>query len=518
MLTGVADFDPEDEQPEAGSEDDSADDAPRHDAREHYEKVGKSTLRKPSLPLLGPRYSGSRVSRNTAVEDEGHDPFATRDDDDDDEADDGVPLDLGSDDGEDVSDGASEEEAEEAEGFEDEDASMTEDDDSNEEEEEDDSNGGEDDDSNDEDDDTSMSSDKPSKESRAELAGLLNNSSKSIAATIAAANAADAAKGTAVKKQRQAFDSLLNLRIRLQHALIASNSMSAVTASTAIEDDKAYEAAEAAALNLFNSLSSLRDSLPTQKPGEKRKRAAFDRDASTSSIWKHVQAQDQAASSHQRAVLQKWSQKTQTTTAEAVSSANRLNPSAQTTLLDVLDQQTASTNLPRLVAKTRLARSCAPVQQSKPRRTPAVADESNGAADPHDEDEDRIYDDADFYGVLLKELLEARNANAAVDYSIAASNAANGKVESEYQAARQAKTHSRPDVDRKASKGRKMKYTVHEKLQNFMAPEDRGRWERRQRDELFGSLFGRRSALQEDGEEEDDAQMGEDEALMLFQR
>lgn len=54
-------------------------------------------------------------------------------------------------------------------------------------------------------------------------------------------------------------------------------------------------------------------------------------------------------------------------------------------------------------------------------------------------------------------------------------------------------------VDTKASKGRKMRYTVHEKLQNFMAPEDRGAWGERQRGELFGSLLGARVRMEEGG-------------------
>lgn len=53
-------------------------------------------------------------------------------------------------------------------------------------------------------------------------------------------------------------------------------------------------------------------------------------------------------------------------------------------------------------------------------------------------------------------------------------------------------------VDTKASKGRKMRYTVQEKLQNFMAPDDVGSWGERQRAELFGSLFGRKVRLGED--------------------
>jgi protein AATF/BFR2 len=65
-----------------------------------------------------------------------------------------------------------------------------------------------------------------------------------------------------------------------------------------------------------------------------------------------------------------------------------------------------------------------------------------------------------------------------------------------------------------------MRYTVHEKLQNFTAPEDRGTWGERAADELFGSLFGRRMGLGEDVEEEEVEGEGEGEeeeaGLMMF--
>jgi protein AATF/BFR2 len=88
---------------------------------------------------------------------------------------------------------------------------------------------------------------------------------------------------------------------------------------------------------------------------------------------------------------------------------------------------------------------------------------------------------------------------------------------------REAKT--KRNVDTKASKGRKLKYAVHEKLQNFMAPEERGKWGERQTDELFGSLFGQRLGLaenlDEDAEEmaEDDKDAADEEAgLMMFRQ
>ncbi|KGQ02073.1 protein bfr2 [Paracoccidioides lutzii Pb01] len=65
-------------------------------------------------------------------------------------------------------------------------------------------------------------------------------------------------------------------------------------------------------------------------------------------------------------------------------------------------------------------------------------------------------------------------------------------------------------VDTKASKGRKMRYTVHEKLQNFMAPEYRGSWSDRAREEFFASLLGR-NAREILGDDDDEDKVMEDE-------
>lgn len=89
-----------------------------------------------------------------------------------------------------------------------------------------------------------------------------------------------------------------------------------------------------------------------------------------------------------------------------------------------------------------------------------------------------------------------------------------------------------------------MRYTVHEKLQNFMAPEDRTTWGEKQVRELFAGLLGGRETRlvvdeeHDEDEEEDDEGGGhggdgegenkkeqearrreeEEEALMLFHR
>ena len=79
-------------------------------------------------------------------------------------------------------------------------------------------------------------------------------------------------------------------------------------------------------------------------------------------------------------------------------------------------------------------------------------------------------------------------------------------------------------VDTKASKGRRLRYTVHEKLQDFMAPVSErhlGWWEDRQANEFFGSLLGRRTEVvvdeEEDGEDGEgmDVDVGDD-GLRVF--
>jgi len=124
-------------------------------------------------------------------------------------------------------------------------------------------------------------------------------------------------------------------------------------------------------------------------------------------------------------------------------------------------------------------------------------------------EDEAVYDDADFYQLLLKELVDQRT----VESSSAQTSAVPTVM---LTAAKEAKV--RKQVDRKASKGRKMRFTVHEKLQNFMAPEDRTSWEGDAIDRFFGTLFGRKMELNEDesGDEEMDGLDAEEEGLRLF--
>ena len=317
----------------------------------------------------------------------------------------------------------------------------------------------------------------------------LMKDAKSMTSTLAAGAQSDVAKGEAVKTQRKTFDTLLNTRIRLQKALISTNSMAAEQHKEATAPEASVSAAEAAALTLLNNLTDLRISLQESRTGEKRKRTTFDAGTSSSDIWSSIKSTEKAAVLHRKAVLERWSNKTKATT--VTNNKARLNASAQQTLTEVLDSQLTSSHL---VTRTQTPRSCAPLQSAHKGAQPYAA----------------IYDDADFYGLLLKELLEQRSAD------VNANGTSEFVVQAPWQVAREAKT--KKVVDTKASKGRRLRYTVQEKLQNFMAPEERGEWGERQRDELFGSLFGKRLKLgEEDVESESEIEADAEEAgLMLF--
>jgi protein AATF/BFR2 len=92
--------------------------------------------------------------------------------------------------------------------------------------------------------------------------------------------------------------------------------------------------------------------------------------------------------------------------------------------------------------------------------------------DRGDEREFELYDDVDFYEQLLKEFLESGN-----DASVASGAAATKHIK------------RRKTVDRKASKGRKIRYHVQEPLVNFMQANDMEipTWAERVFTQLFAS-------------------------------
>ncbi|KAF9887001.1 rRNA-processing protein bfr2 [Aspergillus nanangensis] len=509
------DFDPEDlDRGVSDSEEEDSDNAVDTNAgREHYQAVGKGKLRKPDEVELGKQYAGSRVSRDALEADSDDDPFKARlsddeEEDSDDEDEEGVEL--GSD--EDEEEGEEEEqrpqksknisnkgkkllvsdemETDESDGSEEDfdedemDDEIPSDDDEGEDEDEDDE---------DEDEDSGRrvkfaKSDKS--DDREELRKLMASDQKSIAATISHAAKADATKGKAVKQQRATFDALLNSRIKLQKGLTAVNQLAIAAKDADDVDGEAIKSAESAALTLWSTLEDLRLTLADAQSAEeskKRKRPSAATPATSSaSLWKRMAELESDSVAHRRTILDKWSSKVRGATTTTPNARGKLLGSAaggQQTITAVLDAQVASETGDRAVKRAR----------------------------KEDEDTDEpIYDDTIFYQTLLRELVEQRMSSSdALTNGVDALNIQLPSRLNVHPVTGMRNDKVKREIDTRASKGRKMRFEVHEKLQNFMAPEDRGRWTNHAREEFFASLLGKTaSGLLREGDD-DDASAGE---------
>ncbi|KAK2627984.1 hypothetical protein QTJ16_002630 [Diplocarpon rosae] len=509
------DFDPEEDTPAQSTDGSASEESEDEKAgTEHYIKVGKSKLRKPDEVALGPEYSGSRISREALWNDDDDEEeenksesasevdeaanvrFADPEDSD-------LDMDVGEDEDidSDFAFGQSDDEKfkdftfrgsgkprrpcgkkrrptasdfmSESEDEDDEEGAVLNRDKSDEAETDEDIL----DVSKQHQEDDSGSGERSDEEDVTEGENDDSESSEDAETSITQAAKADAAKGSAVKEQRKAFDSLLSVRMVLQKALIATNSMTTIEEKEFDEESNhPYEAAEEAAVKLWNTLDALRHELSKAgsgaKTGHKRKRGV---EVSTSStdIWERMQSSEVAMIDTRQTTLEKWSSKVRGTTSIPIS--RKLNPTApQQSITLMLQDQLANSD--HLIQKTKIPRACAPIQR-----------DAKLTEDPD------IYDDGNFYQMLLKELVDQRRAESLT--VPAASKAL------QWTAVKEVKT--RKNVDTKASKGRKMRFTVLEKLQNFMAPEDRTTWRPEAVDVFFGNLLGQKMNLAEDEEEEE---------------
>jgi protein AATF/BFR2 len=309
-----------------------------------------------------------------------------------------------------------------------------------------------------------------------------------LASALSAAINDDVKKGQAVKQQRQTFDRLLDARIKLQKGIVAMEDFPSETI-TEEEIKSAAGKAEEAALALWSTIDSIRCSIlnnhqhqapqASKHTPPKRKFQALKMTSSTplSHVWEHTTSLEVQAQPHRRTILDRWHSKTQPARNASTDRASKLFTAHQqpaSRLSDVLDTYLLSTS---------------------------TTDQSDRTT----------FDDTLFYQSLLRELVASRT-------SLTTSNLSSS-------AALPPKLHPRssnkPRVDTKASKGRKIRYTVHEKLENFMAAEDRNTWTDAARREFFGSLLGGGNLLSErvaDGEEDEADDDAEVEALRLFSR
>lgn len=92
---------------------------------------------------------------------------------------------------------------------------------------------------------------------------------------------------------------------------------------------------------------------------------------------------------------------------------------------------------------------------------------------------EEIFDDLDFYQRQLRQLVDSKSEDLT-----------SSAPQSQWLEIQQLKSvKKKKDVDTRASKGRKLRYNVHNKLVNFMTASDDSTWTEDAKNELFKSLF-----------------------------
>ncbi|KAJ3162782.1 hypothetical protein HDU86_003756 [Geranomyces michiganensis] len=542
--TSPVDFDPERDPTDAsgpaeGSDDEGAfTEEAGADLRAHYVDVGRGSIRtRAGVELDDRKYAGKRVSRASVFEadesdeeegeeqEEGEESEENSEDDEDDEETAAMEVDgdagLESDeiaassgeDDEDVSENASEggsEDGPEAAADQVEGSS----DDGEEEGSESDEDDGE----------QSQSNNRLAKELE-----QLEVEEKKLIKTMSASARADVEKGHHVRAQivslredsentppeppltllcvQTLWDGLLDSRIRIQRAVTVANRLpkpdlySAFEASSS-DSQTAINDASQELVALVDDLIDLRTALISQNPavqplyaegspltispfsGEevrslKRKRDQDDPVALLEAVWADVQPLDAQFTPFRDQTIDKWNSKVQVATGIPLQKKFKaINQTVMSQINQILSDKS------RLIKRSQLRRSdYLPLGQIPTDDAADPGAQSNDTADAHLANYDEeIFDDGDYYQQLLKELIENRITDA--DDAVL-----NGLKWAHFKSLKN-KDKKKKRVDTKASKGRKIRFHVHEKLQNYMAPEPRGNWHDAMVDKLFGALLG----------------------------
>ena len=198
------------------------------------------------------------------------------------------------------------------------------------------------------------------------------------------------------------------------------------------------------------------------------------------SLWQdHLEVFEQGFVTYRDETIEKWNAKVQVANGIPLQKKFKaINQSLLSQIKNLLSDKE------RLVKRTRLKRG----QYSVLGKIDDPIEE-NGLDKHLNDYDDEIFDDGDYYQLLLKELIESRMNDSEDPIQLAIKFAQLKNLQ---------KQKNKKIVDTKASKGRKIRYQVQEKIQNFMASEPRGTWHDERVQELFSNLLGLSSEVQED--------------------
>lgn len=327
-------------------------------------------------------------------------------------------------------------------------------------------------------------------------------------------------KGRAVKNQIALWDQLLEARIKLQKALLTTNQLPQPDVFPVFKDKGGPEFASAlknshkALKALLRSLVDLQEELLFQYPdtrylvsGTKPKPESEEEISSEDEELVEEKKQLRRAppkrklemdgypsfmakrfadfTVYRNRTLQKWHDKTKLASGKLGKGFGAFERSILTQIDHILMDKE------RLLRRTQTKRSVyqvlgkpEPVTQPVPESLPGQPETLPQApANAHLKDlDEEIFDDDDFYHQLLRELIERKTSSLDPNDQVAMGR--------QWLAIQKLRSKIHKKVDRKASKGRKLRFHVLSKLLSFMAPIDHTTMNDDARTELYRSLFG----------------------------
>ncbi|XP_028628287.1 protein AATF [Grammomys surdaster] len=326
-------------------------------------------------------------------------------------------------------------------------------------------------------------------------------------------------KGRAVKNQIALWDQLLEGRIKLQKALLTTNQLPQPDVFPIFKDKGGPEFASAlknshkALKALLRSLVDLQEELLFQYPDtrylvngtkpnteseeisseddelevekKKQRKAPPKRKLEMEDYPSFMAKRSADFTIYRNRTLQKWHDKTKLASGKLGKGFSAFERSILTQIDHILMDKE------RLLRRTQTKRSAYRVL-GKPEPVPEPVAEilpgepetlPQAPANAHLKDLDgEIFDDDDFYHQLLRELIERKTSSLDPNDQVAMGR--------QWLAIQKLRSKIRKKVDRKASKGRKLRFHVLSKLLSFMAPIDHTAMNDDARTELYRSLFG----------------------------
>lgn len=274
----------------------------------------------------------------------------------------------------------------------------------------------------------------------------------------------DIQKGQAVKNQRALWDKTLEFRFLLQKPFSNSNRLpqervKSLYCDADSEVSEGYSDLIVSSKKMLDSILELQQALVANNPSitqfeeahsvrdSKQLDAPGSSDGDIDEEWLQISQMQSRMISFRNKSIDKWHRKTQVTTG-AAAIKDKLHAFNQS----ISEQVAAYMRDPsKMIKGMQQNRSAVAVFGNVPCYAENVKQEETYAnGDPE------LLDDSEFYQQLLKEFFETIDPSSS---------------EMAFYALKRLQTKKRKIVDRRASKSRKIRYNVHEKIVNFMAPQ-----------------------------------------------